>query len=196
LIVAALKQHVEHAGVVGVCCTLLRNVSAGDSENKRLLGDLGACSAVVGALQQHPNNEGIQRAGAAALWNLTAGNNDNKRGSGQAAVDTLAVALRRHVRVGPVVESVLGALASVLPGLFLTTIGHTSTAADDVHVRDVISAMRLHASNLLVQQRALAVLLCLCKIDSAHQRAMQESGGNSPHHASILSVARLRRARP
>ena len=192
LIIEALRQHAGHAGVVSVCCTLLRNLSAGDAENKRLLGDLGACSAVVRATRRHPNDEGIQRASASALWNLTAGNNDNKQASGQVAANTLAAAIRRHVRVAPVVEPTLGALASVLPALLLNTIGHApagaATDSDDVNVRDIIAVMRLHASNQLVQTRALAVLLCLCKNDAAHRTAMKEAGGNVSNHACSFAV--------
>ena len=94
--------------------------------------------------RRHPNDEGIQRASASSLWNLTAGNNDNKQASGQVAASTMAAALRRHVRVAPVVEPVLGEGASS-QGCFSTPSGTHPRVPSGTHPR-MCASMRKYTS--------------------------------------------------
>ena len=105
--------------------------------------------------RRHPNDEGIQRASASSLWNLTAGNNDNKQASGQVAASTMAAALRRHVRVAPVVEPVLGEGA-----LLLNTIGHAPAGAIGHAPADVREHAQVHVS-VLFYHRYSEVRSCM-----------------------------------
>ena len=170
MIVETLRCHIKHAGVTELCCVALRNLSAGDAENKQLLGELGACALVVEAMVLHAGSELIQRLAAAAIWNMTAGNNRNKQLSGMTALDVLVNVLRGRLRSAStnVLESVLGALASILPPA--ATVMQYEDASQELpraqvepYAPTVIACIRKHSDNVLIQQRALSVLLSLCK---------------------------------
>ena len=77
----------------------------------------------MAAQARHQQSAAVQRVAAAALWNLTAGHNDNKLRCGEEGARLLVGALGTHVRDAAVVETVLGALATVLPGVVASLAG-------------------------------------------------------------------------
>ena len=127
----------------------------------------------MAAQARHQHSAAVQRVAAAALWNLTAGHNDNKLRCGEQGARLLVGALETHVRDAAVVEAVLGALATVLPGVVASLAGVWGWEGAGA----VVGALREHLQNATAVKRALVVLLLLAKLDAAERRVMLQAGG-------------------
>jgi len=116
----------------------------------------------------------VQVAAAAALCNMTAGNNSNKRRCGEAAAQALVSALRTHGLESSVVEAVLGALVSILPGSALAEALPNAALSAGGGSAATLAAMAAHGDNLQIQRRGLSVLLSLCKSNAEEHQALHE----------------------
>ena len=66
-VVAAMRAHASSAGVQQQACGALRNLSAGNAENKTVIGNAGGVEAVVAAMRAHASSAGVQEQARGAL---------------------------------------------------------------------------------------------------------------------------------
>ena len=78
--VEAFKYHIDNGDVCEQACSAIHTILVGNSHNRTLMGNVGACEIVRTAIEKHYNHLGSCYHGCIAIYSLSAGcpNNANK----------------------------------------------------------------------------------------------------------------------